>query len=390
MPMIYLYVEVLANIRQANLYASLETHKNEHTKIDIASDKKTITVSHDGESASIYLPTEIGGTAEVSIPVDRGKEMSVRLELADIMNMPCVGNTTGDEAPWAANDLSPNTQLRCRDCKTEILTNELPLQFKALPSEHWAEMMDIWHCHRPQDIEPSQGEDARQAADSKGYGASTKLKAAAGIAFVDTASFLFAEQSCKDVQTHNSELHCATCKALLGAIDVSAEGWRLYKSSLSLRPSPTAEWQSFPPEIFISSQLLSLIGSSAARKFIIHPHDDTKQGLLIWVFNPDMRYSSSRRSELVVRALKIFYQNAEDPQKLLDEHQASFEELPLPASVFDSLKNVLIESTEFLPPSARKFQDWTIGLIDRYERNSSDGLKYFDDVTHNVIERSGD
>lgn len=206
--MIYLYVEVLANIRQANLYASLETHKNEHTKIDIASDKKTITVSHDGESASIYLPTEIGGTAEVNIPIDRCKEMSVRLELADIMNMPCVGDTTGDEAPWSANDLSPNSQLRCRVCKAEILTNELPLQFKDLPSEHWAEMMDIWHCHRPQDIEPSQREDAEKAADSKGYGASTKLKAAAGIAFVDTASFLFAEQSCENVQVLPTILSC--------------------------------------------------------------------------------------------------------------------------------------------------------------------------------------
>ena len=103
-----------------------------------------------------------------------------------------------------------------------------------------------------------------------------------------------------------------------------------------------------------------------------------------------MRYSSSRRSELVVRALKIFYQDTEDSQKLLDEHQVSLEELPLPASVFESFKNVLIESTEFLPPSARKFQDWTIGLIDRYERSSSDGLKYFDDITNNVIERSSD
>lgn len=200
MSMIYLYVEVLANIRQANFYASLETYKNEHTKIDIASDKKTITVSHDGETASIYLPTEIGGTAEVNIPVDRSKEMSVRLELADIMNMPSVENAPGDEAPWSANDLGLNTQLRCRECKTEILTNELPLQFKDLPSEHWAEMMDIWHCHKPQAVEPDKGEDAGKAADFKGYGASTKLKAAAGIAFVDAAFFLFAEQSCKDVQ----------------------------------------------------------------------------------------------------------------------------------------------------------------------------------------------
>jgi hypothetical protein len=48
----------------------------------------------------------------------------------------------------------------------------------------------------------------------------------------------------------------------------------------------------------------------------------------------------------------------------------------------------LTESTELLPPLARKFEDWTIGLLDRFERRSSDGLKYFDNVTTNVIERS--
>jgi ubiquitin-protein ligase E3 D len=106
------------------------------------------------------------------------------------------------------------------------------------------------------------------------------------------------------------------------------------------------------------------------------------------VFNPDIRYSSSRRSELVVRALKLFYQNIDDSQKLLDEHQASLEELPLPVSIYESFQNSLTESTELLPPLARKFEDWTIGLLDRFERRSSDGLKYFDNVTTNVIERS--
>lgn len=212
--MIYLYVEVLANIRQANLYASLQTHKNEHTNINIASDKKTVTVSHDGETASIYLPTEIGGTAEVNIPTERGKEMSVRLELADIENMPSVENTTGDEAPWSANDLSADTQIRCRVCKAELLTNEVPLDFKDLPSEHWAEMMDIWHCHRPQDAEPSQEKDAAEAADSKGYGSSTRLKVAAGVAFVDAASFLITEQSCRNVQVGSTVFSSGVFRSL--------------------------------------------------------------------------------------------------------------------------------------------------------------------------------
>jgi ubiquitin-protein ligase E3 D len=110
----------------------------------------------------------------------------------------------------------------------------------------------------------------------------------------------------------------------------------------------------------------------------------------VWVFNPDIHYSSSRRSEPVVRALKIFYQMTEDAHMLLDEHQASLEDLPLPASIFESFKSALTQSTDLLPPSARKFQDWTIGMIDRYQRTISDGLKYFDNVTSKAMERSSD
>jgi HECT-like Ubiquitin-conjugating enzyme (E2)-binding len=82
-------------------------------------------------------------------------------------------------------------------------------------------------------------------------------------------------------QLSNSELRCSSCKAFLGADDASVEGWRFYKSSLSLKPPLNAEWESFPPEIFISSQLLSLIETSAARKFVVHAHDNTKHGLLV-------------------------------------------------------------------------------------------------------------
>jgi HECT-like Ubiquitin-conjugating enzyme (E2)-binding len=81
-------------------------------------------------------------------------------------------------------------------------------------------------------------------------------------------------------QTINTELRCANCEALLGAEDQSAEGRRLYKSSLSVKSSLDADWETFPPEIFISSQLLSLSESSAARKFVVHC-DDNNSGLLV-------------------------------------------------------------------------------------------------------------
>jgi ubiquitin-protein ligase E3 D len=215
MPMIYLYAEVLANIRQANFYASLETHKNEHTTITIASDKKTITVSHDGETASVYLPTEIGGSAEVNIPIDRGKEISVRLELADIMTLPSVQDVISSEGPWSAKDLSPTSQIQCRACHTQLLTNEVPMGFKDLPSDHWAEMMDLWHCHKPHDAEQNHSKDVEKAAKAKGYSSSNRLKATRGVVFVDAASFLIAEQSCRDIEVGSVVLRVKALQRLV-------------------------------------------------------------------------------------------------------------------------------------------------------------------------------
>jgi hypothetical protein len=92
----------------------------------------------------------------------------------------------------------------------------------------------------------------------------------------DIRRYIFTDKQ----QTHNSELHCVSCKAFLGTADVSAEGWRIYKSSVSIKTSLKTEWEDYSPEIFISSQLLALTNSSAARKFIMHT-SDAKQGLLV-------------------------------------------------------------------------------------------------------------
>lgn len=81
-------------------------------------------------------------------------------------------------------------------------------------------------------------------------------------------------------QNSESKLHCSNCKALLGVLDASLEGWKIYKSSLSIKASVNAQWESFAPEIFIASQLISLIESSAARKFVVHS-DEAMTGLLV-------------------------------------------------------------------------------------------------------------
>lgn len=66
--------------------------------------------------------------------------------------------------------------------------------------------------------------------------------------------------------------------------------------------------------------------------------------------------------------MKIFYQSVDDPQKLLKEQSNSVEELYLPSSILQEFMTMLKQSTTLLPQSARNFQEWCVGLLERYRR----------------------
>lgn len=142
-----------------------------------------------------------------------------------------------------------------------------------------------------------------------------------------------------------------------------------------------AEWETCSAAAMIAAQLLSLIESQATRRFVLHRDEPTREeGLMLWVFNPDIYYSTSARPPFPHRAMKIFYQMVEDPQKSLEEN-AALEELRTSPIEFAELKHALGQSTKLLPPSARVFQGWNVGLLDRYEKNPSEGMQ------HNLFNR---
>lgn len=138
---------------------------------------------------------------------------------------------------------------------------------------------------------------------------------------------------------------------------------------MALLQTPEANPESYDSAIFVAAQLLHLIESSIARKVVVHSNTD--DGLLCWIFNPDIYYSSSKRGPTVHRAMKVFYKEVQDPLQMLDEHNSSLEELALPDLELVELKKTLKDSAQVLPQSARTFQDWQVGLLDRYEEHPS-------------------
>ncbi|KAL4939468.1 ubiquitin-conjugating enzyme E2-binding protein [Aspergillus oleicola] len=420
-----LHAEYLPNIRQVSVQISIAGKTTAPPEISLSESRRAVTLSATFSSCG-SKPDHVAETIKLPARVKEGsrrllggagigaREFSYRLQVDDdeLAKRSPLEEHMDSFVPWSAGDMASSTKLRCAQCEGIVLdtpneTTNAPSPeqnyeslfmgwvWKDLPSGNWAEMMDFWHCHKPDppkehDTDGKEIEDANSKV--KGYGASNQVLATPGNVLVDVATFLVADTDCKGLKkatkepTDDSllppevELVCDSCDALIGVEDTIAKGWRLFKTSLaasfpSTENADEVTWERHPTELVVAAQLLELIERESARRFIIHC--GKKDGLLIWVFNPDMRYSNatSQHSITSQRAMKVFYQAAADVETILHPEPGkasplSLEELRLPVDTYEALMTALEASNMMTPTSARTFQkDWRVGILHRFERS---------------------
>jgi ubiquitin-protein ligase E3 D len=231
-PFIQLYAEYLLHIRSLALTAALLTESSPLTRAFLSADGSSLSITHENASATIVLPTKIdsGGKAELQLPEKAAKELQLRLKLEKddkgFLEKGLRGSDAdeGNAVPWSAVEFEKRSNhgyLQCVACderfvnidvsgKQSVLKNENPREddaedtekhtatcideFKDLPNENWAEMMDFWHCHKP----PNNSENG--ANSTKSYSASNKIKSLRGAGLVDLGSFLFHENDCTNIK----------------------------------------------------------------------------------------------------------------------------------------------------------------------------------------------
>ncbi|OOQ90671.1 hypothetical protein PEBR_03171 [Penicillium brasilianum] len=430
---IYLHAELLPNIRQITLYLSLPPIPalgGIRPEIQLSESCKSVTVSlskpFDHVAETIKLPARVTdatrrtlnintATSSPGKPTSGGYDYSVRMNIdpGDPVLTPR-DELIDDYVPWTAADMASSTRIRCRGCGTPLLRESRPDHgagesdqpilrgwlWKDLPSGNWAEMMDFWHCHKPDPHEDNPKSDAAAAlkledqnAQIKGFGASSRVEAISGTVLIDVPTFLLSEADCVNLKKGNTEearatsaeeslkrtLECAKCNAIIGMEDPSARGWRLLKANVSLNTnvpssgSDEDQWQSYPAQTIVAAQLLELIERESARRFVVHCGQ--KSGLLLWVFNPDLRYSNSSSGHSInaQQAMKVFFRETLEIDKLLapeigNPSPLSVEELELPSMVYQAISEALQSSNQMLPPTARQFNEWQVGLLSRFSR----------------------
>ncbi|KAK4997938.1 hypothetical protein LTR66_002748 [Elasticomyces elasticus] len=392
---IHLYCEYLLNIRAITITASLSTLSDQETKFTLSSDRTSLTLAHDDDIATIALPTVVAANAAASLapPAAPSKQLSFRLQLQEIepdslQDRVSVGND--NLVPWSASTLRPGTSIHCARCETVLAEKHSITQWKDLPSEGWAEMMEFWHCHKPDIKHEHAHQDPHPIPrtplqSKKGYGATSKLQALRGQGFIDTAHFLVHPDDCRNVEIvgteaesyHSPGLACSACHTPIGFLDVNATGYRLYKWGIALSNGGPSSLVSFGMEEWIAAQILTGIEQQVVRKFVIRDSNhDNKTGLRLWVFTTDLIYSSSvqaAKGKYPTRAMKILWQYNERPDNFdaLNSKTLAFEEIDMPNQVLVHLQDTLRDSALLLPESARNFQEWHVGLIARFKETET-------------------
>ncbi|TLD25863.1 putative transporter [Venturia nashicola] len=387
---IELYAELLTNIRTVSFVASLRSESNKETKAELSADGQIITINHDGESASIQLPTQMtgGGSASLTLPARPSKDLTLRLKVEEKEAgfLKFVDGSAENVVPWPASELSD--RLECQACGTSLLQPGRIHEWRDLPNENWAEMMDFWHCHKPHEHGGHKDDDA---SHNKGYSASSKLQAIHSVGFVGLSYFIFLKDDCRNIKQNeelvsslNSEsdtsLCCEKCGNELGVADDSISGWRIYKWNVQLRKDNPPNPHAFSSQKWISSLLLSSSENTGVRRFVVEPSspiarsDTEPTSILLWLFTPDLCFSSSYQSSLKpiprkdpTRAIKVYHKPLVNPADFLNRNSTSHEHLLFPSGLYKSLVDSLETSQLLLPAAARKFQDWDVGILERFD-----------------------
>ena len=198
------YAELLSNIRQISVIATLDTPCDASTNVVLSANRREVILHHHGDTTSLKLPGAVVSNSRLQEPMLGSRELSWRLPVAGPPSRPNAEDAVSNGAPWPAKDLKEDIEFSCRSCGAVVLKKGIIKSWKDLPSENWAEMMDFWHCHKPDVPETNGNGHAEYSHDdlnvNRGYGANAKFTATLGVGFVDLTTFLVTESDCSSIE----------------------------------------------------------------------------------------------------------------------------------------------------------------------------------------------
>lgn len=196
----HVYTEHLQNIGTLSVQITLSTPSNSQTRATLHEDGRVVSVSHGGRETSLRLPVQVPihcGDLSLQVPTTSSTQIDFRLKLRASENGPDEIHgyrSSSDEVPWSASELDSETAIHCKECRQTFVPHERISQWKNLPSEGWAEMMEFWHCHKPHEHDSSDG--GKLTAESR-------LALNVGIGMVAPMELLVSSADCAGIKVRS-------------------------------------------------------------------------------------------------------------------------------------------------------------------------------------------
>ncbi|KAL9935081.1 hypothetical protein V8E36_006157 [Tilletia maclaganii] len=298
--------------------------------------------------------------------------------------------------------------LVCDNCESDLARWSPSVTYRALPSDHWEELIEAWMCHSDQRLHESiaKGRDAVQrsgAGDEREevWVGDFHLAVTRG-KLVGAAVEEFAQDSDGSTDERRGVI-CQHCKIRVGHEVESGSHSHSMASDSAIRfdkyaVRPNNAGMRYPSAlgVMIANQMGSLAGMYGARHFeLIREGSGAESGsspsaCVLWLFAPRIRVGLSSPNGWTQRlwnlatapptssspssafnASKILYRHSSNgaasaahAETQSPPGQPRTEQLQLPDRTYDRLIELLALSTEGYPPSRRRFGPWNVGWLE--------------------------
>ncbi|KAK9325636.1 ubiquitin-conjugating enzyme E2-binding protein [Lipomyces orientalis] len=350
------YAELLPRISQITLTMSPLTVVPSHLT-RLSSSKIYVKTTSDSAARTIVLPGRTAKDAPLSLQQScqldsNNKTGSLRVKAEREERKEHI-------SPLQAKQLSGCKSVQCSKCGLVLLKDNM--QYLDLPSENWYEMLDYWHCHKPDHKHGHEGGDVI----SKDALKPRRSFALVGLTYVMVVRNDICSERIKVLDTSPKMVACSACSCDVGIVDRLDQGIvKLYKWNLSLEPKSIGNDITlcrYSLEIFVSEILLEVIEFHSTHQFGIAALSGEETILCyLWVFNSDISYTSNIQQE-PTRAMKVFYTEQPDVRN----QEIVTEIVELPSSAVNNILKVLERRHNELPESLRTFGKWNVSLLHR-------------------------
>ncbi|KAI0821933.1 HECT-like ubiquitin-conjugating enzyme-binding-domain-containing protein [Trametes gibbosa] len=278
------------------------------------------------------------------------------------------------------------TSFVCASCSLPIVRSSQVDEYRDLPSEHWAELVDAWMCHSDQRLH-----DHVQKHSRDGFWPRK------GQALIGGSYILFEESAVvqSNLWPMNEEDHKpddgwrrtrCICGAIVGRCqerpyptDTPAPVVYRFAKYAVRAMSTNSESPRLPVSAFIAEDMNEFVHAHATYRFVIFDEEEERPRILVWLFKPSMRLSYTVPTQYVlpksgsIHAAKVLYKILDtaaayaDLPSLLKRYPGfpQAEHLYYPRGVCRRIGASLKESNAAYPENMRTMTGLNVGWLQR-------------------------